>query len=82
MFMMALATAAAWCMSRSPNHLGVASQFLDSALVFEAGDVARASFEARHKGFQVLPKYLFILERHQGALRPVEYENAPHTALV
>lgn len=62
MFMMALATAAAWCMSRSPNHLGVASQFLDSAIVFEAGDVARASFEAKHKGFQVLLPEVFTHE--------------------
>lgn len=53
MFMMALATAAAWCASYSPNRLGVASQFLDSSLVFEAGDVARSSFVSRHAAFEV-----------------------------
>lgn len=53
MFMMALATAAAWCVSYSPNRLGVAAQFLDSSLVFEAGDVARSSFVSRHATFEV-----------------------------
>lgn len=52
-FMMALATAAAWCVSYSPNRLGVAAQFLDSSLVFEAGDVARSAFISRHANFQV-----------------------------
>lgn len=52
-FMMALATAAAWCASYSPNRLGVAAQFLDSSLVFEAGDVARSSFVSRHAVFEV-----------------------------
>lgn len=50
---MTLATAAAWCVSYSPNRLGVASQFLDSALVFEAGDIARDCFVGRQAGFQV-----------------------------
>lgn len=53
MFMMALATTAAWCVSYSPNRLGVAAQFLDSSLVFEAGDVARSSFVSRHAAFEV-----------------------------
>lgn len=52
-FMMSLATAAAWCASYSPNRLGVAAQFLDSSLVFEAGDVARDDFIGRIGGFQV-----------------------------
>lgn len=52
-FMMALATAAAWCVSYSPNRLGVAAQFLDSSLVFEAGDVARSTFVSRNAAFQV-----------------------------
>ncbi|CAM9221372.1 unnamed protein product [Hapterophycus canaliculatus] len=51
--MMALATAIAWCVSYSPNRLGVAAQFLDSSLVFEAGDVARSCFVARHAAFEV-----------------------------
>lgn len=50
--MMALATAAAWCVSYSPNRLGVAAQFLDSSLVFEAGDVARSCFVSRHAAFE------------------------------
>lgn len=53
-FMMAFATVAAWCISYSPNRLVIGSQFLDSSLVFEAGDVARESFVSRLAGFQVL----------------------------
>ncbi|CAM9325405.1 unnamed protein product, partial [Ectocarpus sp. 12 AP-2014] len=52
-FMMALASAVAWCVSFSPNRLGVAAQFLDSSLVFEAGDVARSCFVSRHAVFEV-----------------------------
>lgn len=53
-FMMALASAVAWCVSFSPNRLGVAAQFLDSSLVFEAGDVARSCFVSRHAVFEVM----------------------------
>lgn len=60
---MALATAVAWCVSYSPNRLGVASQFLDSASVFEAGDVARDCFVNRLAGFQVTLCFVIALLR-------------------
>lgn len=52
-FVMAFATATAWCVSYSPTRMGVAAQFLDSSLVFEAGDVARSFFVSRLAEFQV-----------------------------
>lgn len=57
--MMALASAVAWCVSFSPNRLGVAAQFLDSSLVFEAGDVARSCFVSRHAVFEVTDVFLW-----------------------
>lgn len=66
MFMMALATATAWCISYTPNNIGVATQFLDSSLVFEAGDVARSYFMSRLAAFQVSMGRLVVLEEVRG----------------
>ncbi|CAM9465301.1 unnamed protein product, partial [Choristocarpus tenellus] len=52
-FLMALATVAAACVSSAPNKLGIAAQFLDSSLVREAGDVARETFIDRQADVQV-----------------------------